>query len=234
MAIPFSDNLSISGKYPDITRQEYATLADLKAVKKNRMPEMYFGYCLEDHNWYAFNKQNSEDPVTGYWRVFSSGSGSSIQKAALPEASETELGNIYQYVGITGTYTRGFFYECVAEEHTTMIDVTTVTQFIELISNSELTVQIKLADESVVDTPAYEFNGVFYFVYEGTIYGGTKVDDVIVVADSTAYATDEEVAALGVTYELTSYTYSWDNIDVSSGGGTIETITVEEVDELFE
>ena len=103
-----------------------------------------------------------------------------------------------------------------------------------MISNSELTVQIKLADESVVDTPAYEFGGVFYFIYEDTIYGGTKVDDVIVVADSTAYTTDEQIAALGITYESTSYTYSWDNIDVSSGGGTIETITVEEVDELFE
>ena len=232
MAISFSQNLDYSGSNPDFVRQQYATLADMAAVRKNRMPEKYIAYCLEDRNWYQYDKNYDTDPVLGKWRLF--GSGESIQKAALPEASETELGKIYQYVGITGTYTRGFFYECVEEEHTTTIDVTTVTQFIELISNSELTVQIKLADESVVDTPAYEFGGVFYFVYEGTIYGGTKVDDVIVVADSTAYATDEEVAALGVTYESTSYTYSWDNIDVSSGGGTIETITVEEVDELFE
>ena len=232
MAIPFSDNLSISGKYPDITRQEYATLADLKAVKKNKMPEMYIGYCLEDRKWYQYDKANTVDEVLGKWRLWAS--GDSIQKAALPEASETELGKIYQYVGVTGTYTRGFFYECVAEEHTTTVDVTTVTQFMELISNSELTVQIKLADESVIDTPAYEFGGVFYFVYEDTIYGGTKVEDVIVVADSTSYTTDEQIAALGITYESTSYTYSWDNIDVSSGGGTVESIPLEDIDEMFE
>ena len=232
MAINLTDNLDYGGKKPDFVRQEYATFADMKDVKKGRMPELYIGYCLEDRNYYKYDKNNDTDEVLGKWRLWAS--GESIQKTALPEASETELGNIYQYVGITGTYTRGFFYECVAEEHTTTVDITTVTQFIELISNSEITVQIKLADESVIDTPAYEFGGVFYFVYEDTIYGGTKVDDVIVVADSTAYTTDEQIVALGITYESTSYTYSWDNIDVSSGGGTIETITVEEVDELFE
>ena len=232
MAINLTDNLDYGGKKPDFVRQEYATFADMKDVKKGRMPELYIGYCLEDRNYYKYDKNNDTDEVLGKWRLWAS--GESIQKAALPEASETELGKIYQYVGITGTYTRGFFYECVAEEHTTTVDVTTVTQFIELISNSELTVQIKLADESIVDTPAYEFGGVFYFIYEDTIYGGSKVEDVIVVADSTAYTTDEQIVALGITYESTSYTYSWDNIDVSSGGGTIETITVEEVDELFE
>ena len=103
-----------------------------------------------------------------------------------------------------------------------------------MISNSELTVQIKLADESIVDTHAYEFSGVFYFVYEDTIYGGTKVDDVIVVADSTAYTTDEQIATLGITYESTSYTYSWDNIDVSSGGGAVESIPLEDINEMFE
>lgn len=232
MANVWGDNFQYNGKKPDFTRQEYATFADMKAAKKSQMPEKYIAYCLEDRKWYQYDKANTVDETLGLWRPF--GSGESIQKAALPEASETELGKIYQYIGITGTYTRGFFYECVAEEHTTTVPVETVTQFIELISNSELTVQVKLADESVIDTPAYEFGGVFYFVNEDTVYGGTKVEDVIVLADSTSYTTDEAVAALNVTYEQTSYTYSWDNIDVSSGGGTIETITIEEVDELFE
>ena len=92
MAIPFSDNLSISGKYPDITRQEYATLADLKAVKKNRMPEMYFGYCLEDHKWYTFDKQNSEDSVTGYWREFTG--GGDAKDIAYNNTDKPELTNV--------------------------------------------------------------------------------------------------------------------------------------------
>lgn len=41
--------------------------------------------------------------------------GQSIQKEELPLASADELGNIYQYVGETGTYTKGYFYECVSD-----------------------------------------------------------------------------------------------------------------------
>ena len=39
--------------------------------------------------------------------------GQSIQKEELPLASADELGNIYQYVGVTGTYTNGRFYKCI-------------------------------------------------------------------------------------------------------------------------
>ena len=41
--------------------------------------------------------------------------GQSIQKEELPLASADELGNIYQYVGESGTYTKGYFYECVSD-----------------------------------------------------------------------------------------------------------------------
>ena len=41
--------------------------------------------------------------------------GDSIQVDELPLASAEELGNIYQYVGVTGTYTKGYFYECVSD-----------------------------------------------------------------------------------------------------------------------
>lgn len=41
--------------------------------------------------------------------------GQSIQKEELPLASADELGNIYQYVGETGTYTNGRFYKCTLD-----------------------------------------------------------------------------------------------------------------------
>lgn len=44
--------------------------------------------------------------------------GQSIQVDELPLASADELGNIYQYVGETGTYTKGYFYECVSDGET--------------------------------------------------------------------------------------------------------------------
>lgn len=233
MANVWGDNFQYNGKQPDFTRQEYATFADMKAAKKNQMPELYIGYCLEDRNYYKYDKTNDDDEVLGRWRLWSGG-GESIQKKALPTASETELGKIYQYTGITGTYTRGFFYECVAEEHTETVPIETAIDLKQLISDSGSTIQLKLTDESVIDVIGYEFNNIFYFVNEDIIYGGTKVDDVVTLADSTPYTTNEEIMSLGITKEVITYTYSWSNIDVSSGGGTIETITVEEVDELFD
>lgn len=39
-----------------------------------------------------------------------------IQRNALPQASEDELGNIYQFMGATdSTYTNGYFYKCVSD-----------------------------------------------------------------------------------------------------------------------
>ena len=39
--------------------------------------------------------------------------GSSIQVDTLPVANQSEVGNIYQYIGNNGTYKKGHFYECV-------------------------------------------------------------------------------------------------------------------------
>lgn len=44
--------------------------------------------------------------------------GDSIQKEELPLASAEELGNIYQYIGETGTYTNGHFYKCILNSST--------------------------------------------------------------------------------------------------------------------
>ena len=40
-------------------------------------------------------------------------SGGDIQKTELPLASEDELGNIYQFIGVTGTYINGYWYKCI-------------------------------------------------------------------------------------------------------------------------
>ena len=42
--------------------------------------------------------------------------GQSIQVDELPLASATEEGKIYQYIGTTGTYKNGYFYECVESD----------------------------------------------------------------------------------------------------------------------
>lgn len=52
-------------------RQEYDTIADMKAVKDMQMPEMIIGFCHEDHCIYLFNKQNTKDDILGKWRPLS-------------------------------------------------------------------------------------------------------------------------------------------------------------------
>lgn len=44
------------------------------------------------------------------------GGGSTTQVDLLPVPSVDELGKIYQFIGSTGTYVNGYFYECVASE----------------------------------------------------------------------------------------------------------------------
>ena len=41
--------------------------------------------------------------------------GSSIQVDTMPMASVDELGKIYEFIGSTGTYINGYFYECVSD-----------------------------------------------------------------------------------------------------------------------
>lgn len=44
-----------------------------------------------------------------------SGGGSAIQVDLLPPPSVDELGKIYEFIGSTGTYVNGYFYECVSD-----------------------------------------------------------------------------------------------------------------------
>ena len=58
MAVVFTSNLDVSGDMPDIIRQQYATLADMKSVVSNMMPSIYLAYCLETHRYYVYDKTN--------------------------------------------------------------------------------------------------------------------------------------------------------------------------------
>ena len=117
MAVPFNDNLDYQGKLPDFVRQQYDTVADMKAMKGTKLPEMYIAFCLETRKVYLFNKQNEEDETYGKWREFGTGGGSSSQVTTMPAPSSMELGNVYQYIGPTTlTYTQGFFYICRTDE----------------------------------------------------------------------------------------------------------------------
>ena len=109
MAVSISDSLELKKGSPDFTRQEYATFADMKAVRDNRMPEMYIGYCLEDHSYYYYSKQNDVDEVKGRWRQFI---GISTVVSEMPVPSPKYASVLMQYIGATTPdYTKGYFYK---------------------------------------------------------------------------------------------------------------------------
>ena len=207
MAIKFASNIQISGKNPDITRQEYATFEEMRAVKKNSMPELYLAYCLEDRNFYIYDKQLEDDPVTGKFRIFQG--GATIQVDVMPEADASQVGKIYQYTGATeGGFTNGYFYICNASGETQTVDITTLDALKETINESENVFEVNNGTETV-ETKAFVFDSVNYYVLEDVIYSTSNATGDISV-DTVIY-TDEAVATLNLTKEVVVYTYSWSN-----------------------
>ena len=45
-------------------------------------------------------------------KLIGSSVGTDMQVDVLPTASASEYGKVYQFIGTTGTYTHGYFYEC--------------------------------------------------------------------------------------------------------------------------
>lgn len=230
MAIPFSDNLQYNGVNPDFTRQEYATFADMKAVKKSRMPELYIGYCLEDRKYYKYDKNNDTDEVLGKWRIWSGGSDTQVTQ--MPTPVENLKDKIVQYIGETDeNYQKGWFYIC-EPSGTEVVAVTTLARLTELINASQDTVTIVLADESEVSAKTYKYNDVDYFINEGSVYYGTEVDGKITLASATVLATDEDVVAQNITEEVVTG-WQWGNQSVSPSGGEPASIPAADIDELF-
>ena len=60
--------------------------------------------------------ENYSDLQTMYNNDLLGSGGSSIQVDTMPIASVDELGKIYEFIGSTGTYVNGYFYECVSDE----------------------------------------------------------------------------------------------------------------------
>ena len=77
MALSFSDNIGYSGSRNNFERDYYATIADMVAVKKTRMPTMFIAMCGETGKVYLYNKSNEVDETLGLWRELGAGTGES-------------------------------------------------------------------------------------------------------------------------------------------------------------
>lgn len=81
--------------------------------------------------------------------------GQSIQVTELPLASATEEGHVYQYIGTTGTYTHGCFYECVEESGNYDWKI------LQTVENCVI-----YTDRNIVDSTVYPFGTVVVYTGE--------------------------------------------------------------------
>lgn len=80
MALPILDNIQYKGAKPNFTRDQFATVADMKAYSENFLPELYEAFVLENKKKYRFDKSNTVDSVLGKWREIIDGDPTAYHK----------------------------------------------------------------------------------------------------------------------------------------------------------
>lgn len=71
MAVSMLDNFDIRKSSPNVKRDMFETLADMKEYNENYLPSLFIATCVETGLPYLFNKANTVDDETGKWRVLS-------------------------------------------------------------------------------------------------------------------------------------------------------------------
>lgn len=70
MAVQYIDNLNYRGKKGNFERDQFATLADMKAYPEDDIDEGHLAVCLADGERYEWKSDNEEDDTTGRWRLY--------------------------------------------------------------------------------------------------------------------------------------------------------------------
>ena len=60
-----SENFAYSGTSQNFDRDNYATLAEMKAVKTKKMSSIFHVTCKETSKLYIYNKTNTNDKILG-------------------------------------------------------------------------------------------------------------------------------------------------------------------------
>lgn len=78
MSVSMLDNFNIRKSAPNVERDMFNTIAEMKAYNENYLPEVFICTNVEDGCIYVFNKGNLVDETTGKWRKFEGGSADLI------------------------------------------------------------------------------------------------------------------------------------------------------------
>lgn len=72
--ITIIDNFSYQGAKPNFVRDQFDTLASMKAFRESSLPPRGFiTYCIETDKYYKFDIDNTVDETTGKWREYLNG-----------------------------------------------------------------------------------------------------------------------------------------------------------------
>lgn len=100
MAVQYIDNLSYKGKKPNFERDQFKTLAEMKAFSEADIDEGHSSYCLEDGKRYTFKSSNSVDPTTGRWRVENNPSVVGVEVPSNPQLGQIYFDTKFKRLGI--------------------------------------------------------------------------------------------------------------------------------------
>lgn len=78
MAYIVSDNFNLQSKAPNFVRDQFATVAAMKAFPETSLDEGHISYCVGDGKTYQYKSGNSVDATLGRWREFASGGGGGV------------------------------------------------------------------------------------------------------------------------------------------------------------
>ena len=97
-----SENFSYVGPKQNFDRDSYATLADMKAVSDNDMPNVFLAVCEETGKAYVYKKTNNVDSVSGKWR------DATVDESAPKLTAEQISHLLYQFTSLPATSTAEF------------------------------------------------------------------------------------------------------------------------------
>lgn len=97
-----SENFSYVGPKQNFDRDSYATLADMKAVSDNDMPNVFLAVCEETGKAYVYKKTNNVDSVSGKWR------DATVDESAPKLTAEQISHLLYQFTSLPAKSTAEF------------------------------------------------------------------------------------------------------------------------------
>lgn len=97
-----SENFSYVGPKQNFDRDNYTTLAEMKAVSDKNMPSIFLATCEETGKLYIYKKTNTADSVSGKWR------DATIDESAPKLTAEQISHLLYQFADLPTVSTAGF------------------------------------------------------------------------------------------------------------------------------